>query len=243
MGELHLDILVDRLLREFKVKANIGRPQVAYRETIEKRVIQEGKFERQSGDKGQFGHVWLQIEPLTDAKQRFEFNVNLKDNVLPAEMVEAVRIGVEETMDRGGFLGYPLEHIKVTLFDGSYREEDASESAYKIAAFIALTEGIRCAQPVLLEPIMDLEVTVPDDFMGEVLGHLSAKRGKIENVLSEAGIKIIKATVPLAEMFGYTTDLRSMSQGRAFFTMEFKQFDKLPPGADTAHISGNSGNY
>lgn len=227
MGELHLEIIVDRMKREFKVEANIGKPQVAYKETIRKRVEAEGKFVRQSGGKGQFGLVNLYVEPSEKGKG-FEFVNEIKGGAIPKEYIPAVEDGIQEALKNGVLAGYPMQDIKVTLFDGKYHEVDSSEMAFKIAGSIGFKEGARRANPVLLEPIMAVEVTTPEDYMGSVMGDLSSRRGRIEGMEARSGEQVITAKVPLANMFGYSTDLRSMSQGRANYTMEFFAYEEAP---------------
>jgi elongation factor G len=229
MGELHLDIIVDRLRREFKVEAKVGKPQVAYRETIRKTIEVEGKFVRQSGGKGQYGHVWLRLEPLaSDAEQTFEFVDAITGGVVPREYIPAVGKGAQEAMANGALAGYPLIGIKATLFDGSFHEVDSSEMAFKIAGSMALREGAREAQPTLLEPIMKVEVVTPEDYMGDVVGDLNRRRGLVQGMEDGYGSKIVQAEVPMAEMFGYSTDLRSATQGRAQYTMEFARYAEVP---------------
>jgi len=229
MGELHLDIIVDRLRREFKVEAKVGKPQVAYRETIRKTVEVEGKFVRQSGGKGQYGHVWLRLEPLaSDAEQTFEFVDAITGGVVPREYIPAVGKGAQEATANGALAGYPLIGIKATLFDGSFHEVDSSEMAFKIAGSMALREGAREAQPTLLEPIMKVEVVTPEDYMGDVVGDLNRRRGLVQGMEDGYGSKIVQAEVPMAEMFGYSTDLRSATQGRAQYTMEFARYAEVP---------------
>jgi elongation factor G len=227
MGELHLEIIVDRLKREFKVDANIGKPQVAYKETIKKKVEQEGKFIRQSGGKGQFGHVWIEIEPNEKGKG-FIFENAVVGGVIPREYIPAVSQGIQEAMKNGVLAGYPVEDIKAKLFDGSYHDVDSSEMAFKIAGSIAFKEAARKANPVLLEPIMDVEVVTPEEYMGDVMGDLSSRRGRIEGMMQRSDAQVIKALVPLSEMFGYATILRSMTQGRAIYTMQFAHYDETP---------------
>ncbi|KER11162.1 MAG: elongation factor G [[Candidatus Thermochlorobacteriaceae] bacterium GBChlB] len=227
MGELHLEIIVDRMKREFKVEANVGKPQVAYKETIRKRVEAEGKFVRQSGGKGQFGLVNLYVEPSEKGKG-FEFVNDIKGGAIPKEYIPAVQDGIQEALRNGVLAGYPVQDVKVTLFDGKYHEVDSSEMAFKIAGSIGFKEGARRANPVLLEPIMAVEVSTPEDYMGSVMGDLSSRRGRIEGMEARAGEQIITAKVPLANMFGYSTDLRSMSQGRANYTMEFFAYEEAP---------------
>ena len=234
MGELHLEIIVDRMKREFSVEANVGRPQVAYKETIKKEAESEGKYIRQSGGRGQYGHVWLRIEPLERGKG-FEFETEIKGGTIPQEFIPAVEKGVKEATDRGVLAGYPLVDVKVTLFDGSYHDVDSSEAAFKIAGSMALQEGARLAQLVLLEPIMKIEVVTPEQFLGEATGDLNSKRARIEGMSDRGmGVKVIDAKVPLAEMFGYVTTLRSLTQGRASFTMEFDHYEEVP--SNVAHL-------
>lgn len=227
MGELHLDIIVDRLKREFKVDANVGNPQVAYKETIRKKVTQEGKFVRQSGGRGQFGHVWIDIEPNEKGKG-FIFENAIVGGVIPKEYINPVSEGIEEAMKNGVLAGYPVEDIKVRLFDGSYHDVDSSEMAFKIAGSMAFKEGARKANPVLLEPIMEVEVVTPEEYMGDVMGDLSSRRGRIEGMSQRSDAQVIKAMVPLSEMFGYATTMRSMTQGRAIYTMQFSHYDEAP---------------
>ncbi len=229
MGELHLEIIVDRLQREFGVAANVGAPQVAYRETIRKAVEVEGKFVRQSGGRGQYGHVWLKIEPLgEEAEATFEFENAIVGGVVPRDYIPAVEKGVKDAMEGGVLAGYPLVGIKVTLFDGSYHEVDSSEQAFRVAGSMALRNGARDADPVLLEPIMKVEVSTPEEYMGDVMGDLSSRRGTISGMEDAPAGKIIRAEVPLAEMFGYATALRSATQGRASYSMEFAKYQVVP---------------
>ncbi len=237
MGELHLEILVDRLFREFKVEANVGRPQVAYKETIKKMAEAEGKYIRQSGGRGQYGHVWLRVEPLAEGKG-FEFVDAIKGGIIPKEFIPAVEKGVKEAMDKGVLAGYPLQNVQVTLYDGSFHEVDSSEAAFKIAGSIALQEASKRANLALLEPVMKIEVVTPEQFLGDVTGDLNSKRGRIEKMDERPGAKVIDAKVPLAEMFGYATKLRSMSQGRASFTMEFDRYEEVPKNIAEEIISG-----
>jgi elongation factor G len=227
MGELHLDIIVDRMKREFKVSANVGKPQVAYRETIRKVVKQEGKFVRQSGGRGQYGHVYLKIEPQ-DAGTGYEFDNKIVGGVVPKEYIGAVNKGIREQMENGIVVGYPVVDVKVSLYDGSYHNVDSSEIAFKIAGSIAFRDGVLKADPVLLEPIMNVEVVTPEDYMGDVMGDLNRRRGLPKGIDDSPSGKIIRAEVPLAEMFGYATDLRSMSQGRATYSMEFARYKAVP---------------
>jgi len=229
MGELHLEVLVERMMREFKVKANVGRPQVAYKETITKLVRAEGRFVRQTGGRGHYGHVWLELEPLGKGGG-FQFESKIAGGVIPREFIPAVEQGVREALDSGVVAGYPLIDLKVTLVDGSYHEVDSSAADFKIAGSMALRNGVLQADPVLLQPVMKLEVVVPEEFAGEVIGDLSARGARIEGMEPRSGgLQAIHAHVPLAEMFGYATDLRSMTQGRGVFTMEFDYYDQVPP--------------
>jgi elongation factor G len=227
MGELHLEILVDRLFREFSIGANVSKPQVAYKETIKRAVKAEGKFVRQSGGRGQYGHVWLEIEPL-ERDAGFEFVDAVVGGTIPREYIPAVRQGVQEAMEAGIFAGYPVIDLRVKLTDGSYHDVDSSELAFKIAGSMALKDGAKKAGGVLLEPIMDVEVVTPEEFMGDVIGNLNSRRGNIKAVATRAGARVISARVPLTEMFGYATDLRSLSQGRATYTMHFSSYQEVP---------------
>ncbi len=227
MGELHLEIIVDRLLREFSVGASVGTPQVAYRETVTVPVKVEGRFVKQTGGRGQYGHVWLEIKP-GEAGSGFVFENSIVGGVVPREYIRSVRKGIEEAMEQGVFAGYPVIDVAVSLFDGSYHEVDSSEIAFKVAGTMAFREGNRKAAPVLLEPVMDVEVVVPEEYLGDVMGDLNSRRGKVSGIDERAGGKVIEATVPLAEMFGYATDLRSMTQGRATFTMHYSYYEKVP---------------
>jgi len=227
MGELHLDIIVDRMRREFKVEANVGKPQVAYRETIRKKVEAEGKFVRQSGGRGQYGHVRIRVEPQEQGKG-FEFVNEIVGGVVPKDYIPAVAKGIEEQLQNGVLAGFPLVDVKASLYDGSYHEVDSSEMAFKIAGSMAMREGALKASPVLLEPIMKVECVTPEDYMGDVMGDLNRRRGLVQGMEDAPAGKVIRANVPLAEMFGYATDLRSMSQGRATYTMEFLHYAEAP---------------
>jgi len=227
MGELHLEIIVDRMKREFKVEANVGKPQVAYRETIRAKVEQEGKFVRQSGGRGQYGHVWLKIEPQEEGKG-YEFVNGVVGGSVPREYVPAVDKGVKEALEGGVIAGYPVVDIKVTIFDGSYHDVDSNEMAFKIAGSMAVKEGVRRAKPVLLEPIMKVEVVTPEDYYGDIVGDLNRRRGQIIGMEDSVSGKVVTAEVPLAEMFQYSTSMRSMSQGRATYTMEFAKYLEVP---------------
>jgi elongation factor G len=237
MGELHLEIIVDRMRREFGVEANVGKPQVAYREAIKKAVEIEGKFIKQSGGKGQYGHVWLKLEP-NGAGKGYQFVDAIKGGVVPREYIPAVQKGVADATANGVLAGYPVVDVKVTLFDGSFHEVDSSENAFKMAGSIAFKDGMRKANPILLEPMMAVEVETPEDFMGNVVGDLSSRRGMIQGMEDQVGgIKVVQAEVPLAEMFGYSTTLRSLSQGRATYTMEFKHYAEAPKSVAEAVIN------
>ncbi len=240
MGELHLEILVDRMLREFKVEAEVGAPQVAYRETIRNSVNQEYKYAKQSGGRGQFGHVYLKIEPQ-EPGSGFLFVDEIKGGVIPKEYIPAVGKGIEEAMGRGIQAGYPVEDIKVTLYDGSFHEVDSSEMAFKLAGSMGFREGARKANPVILEPMMKVEVEVPEDFMGDVIGDISKRRGQVSGMSDRSGNKIVDASVPLAEMFGYSTDLRSMTQGRATYAMEFHHYEEVPANVAKEIIAKRNG--
>jgi len=240
MGELHLEIIVDRMKREFKVEAEVGAPQVAYRETIRNAVEQEYKYAKQSGGRGQFGHVYLKIEPL-EPGSGFEFVDDIKGGVIPKEYIPAVGKGVEEAMQRGIQAGYPVEDVKVTLYDGSYHDVDSSEMAFKLAGSMGFREGAKKANPVILEPMMKVEVEVPEEYMGDVIGDVSKRRGQVNGMSDRAGNKIVDAFVPLAEMFGYSTDLRSMTQGRATYSMEFDHYEEVPSNVAKEIIEKRNG--
>ena len=227
MGELHLEILVDRMKREFSVEANVGAPQVAYREAIKKKVEVEGKFVKQSGGKGQYGHVWLIMEP-NEAGKGFEFVDAIKGGTVPREFIPAVEKGLRETIPSGVLAGFPVVDVKVTLFDGSYHDIDSNENAFKMAASMGFKDGMRKADPILLEPMMAVEIETPEDYMGDIMGDLSSRRGMIQGMEDNATGKVIRAEVPLAEMFGYSTTVRSLSQGRASYSMEFKHYTEAP---------------
>jgi elongation factor G len=227
MGELHLEIIIDRMKREFKVDANVGRPQVAYKETIRKKVQAEGKFVRQSGGRGQYGHVWLEVGPNEKGKG-YEFEDAIVGGVVPREYIKPVSEGIQEAMKNGVLAGYPMEDIKVKLFDGSYHDVDSSEMAFKIAGSIGFQAAAKKADPVLLEPIMAVEVVTPEEYLGDVMGDLNSRRGKIEGIASRKDAQVVKAMVPLSEMFGYATQMRSMTQGRALYTMQFSHYDETP---------------
>jgi elongation factor G len=237
MGELHLEVLTERMRREFKVAANVGRPQVAYKETILEEAEAEGKYIRQSGGRGQYGHVWLRVKPKKRG-EGFEFVNQIKGGVIPQEFIPAVEKGVKEAMDKGVVAGYPMIDMEVTLYDGSFHEVDSSEVAFKIAASQALQEASKKAKPILLEPIMKIEVVVPEEFFGDVIGDLNRRRGIIEETKDRANLKVIQGKVPLAEMFGYATGLRSLTQGRGTFTMEFDHYEKVPDNIAQEIVEG-----
>jgi elongation factor G len=237
MGELHLEIIVDRMRREFGVEANVGAPQVAYRETIRKSAEQEGKFVKQSGGRGQYGHVWIKLEP-NEVGKGYEFVDAIKGGTVPREYIPAVNKGIEDTLPNGVLAGFPVVDVKVTLFDGSYHEVDSNENAFKMAGSMAFKDAMRKSSPVLLEPMMAVEVETPEDFMGNVMGDLSGRRGMVQGMDDLPGnIKVIKAEVPLAEMFGYSTQLRSLTQGRATYSMEFKHYSEAPKNVAEAVIN------
>jgi elongation factor G len=236
MGELHLEIIVDRLLREFKVGANVGKPQVAYKETIKSKAKAEGKFVRQTGGRGQYGHVLIEVEPSEPGKG-FEFENKIVGGSVPREYVPAVEKGIKEAADRGILAGYPLVDVKATLYDGSYHEVDSSEMAFKIAGSMALKEAAKKANTVLLEPIMSIEIVTPEEYMGDVIGDMNARRGRVQNIERRGNVQVIRAQAPLAEMFGYATDLRSKTQGRATYTMQFSHYDEVPKGVSEGIIA------
>jgi elongation factor G len=236
MGELHLEIIVDRLLREFKVSANVGKPQVAYKETIRSAAKAEGKFVRQSGGRGQYGHVVIEIEPA-EAGKGFEFVNKIVGGTIPREYIPAVEKGIKEALDSGVLAGYPVVDVRATLYDGSYHEVDSSEMAFKIAGSMAFKEAAKKAKPVLLEPIMSVEVVTPEEYMGDVMGDLNARRGKIQSMEKRGNSQVIRAEVPLSEMFGYATDLRSKTQGRATYTMQFSRYEEVPKNISDAIIA------
>ena len=237
MGELHLDILVDRMKKEFNVEANVGRPQVAYKETITAGAQAEGKYIRQSGGRSQYGHVWLRVQPK-ERGEGFEFIDEIKGGIIPKEFIPAVRKGVVEALDRGVLAGYPLVDLEVTLYDGSFHEVDSSEAAFKIAGSQALQQAAKDAKPVLLEPVMKLEVTVPEEFFGDIVGDLNSRRGAVKESFDRAKMKVVEANVPLAEMFGYATSLRSMTHGRGTFTMEFDSYEIVPNNITQQIVEG-----
>ncbi|MDO9573756.1 MAG: elongation factor G, partial [Candidatus Contubernalis sp.] len=235
MGELHLEIIIDRLLREFHVDANVGKPQVAYKETIRGKVKVEGKFVRQSGGRGQYGHVWLELEPLTTGKG-YEFVDKIVGGKVPREYIASVDLGVKEAMTNGVLAGYPVVDVMVSLVDGSYHDVDSSDMAFKIAGSMAFKQGVLKAKPALLEPMMKIEVLIPEEYMGDIMGDVSSRRGKIEGMEPRGGSQVIKAFVPLSEMFGYATTLRSKTQGRGTYSMEFSYYEEVPKSVATEII-------
>jgi len=240
MGELHLDVLVDRMRREFKVETNVGAPQVAYRETFRSSAKVEGKFVRQSGGKGQFGHCWVEFEPL-EAGSGFVFESKIVGGAIPREYIAPIQAGIEESMKNGVVAGYPLVDIKATVVDGSYHDVDSSEMAFKIAGSLALKAAKDKCDPVILEPIMKVEVTVPEEYFGDVMGMISSRRGRIEGSDTRGGAQIIRAKVPLSEMFGYSTTLRSGTQGRGVFAMELSHYEEVPRSIAEGIIAKNKG--
>jgi len=242
MGELHLEVLVDRLQREFNVGASVGKPQVAYRETITGNAQSEGRFVRQSGGRGQYGHVKIRIEP-SGPDGGFVFENKITGGTIPKEYISSVEAGIREALEGGHLAGYPLRNVKVELYDGSYHDVDSSEMAFKIAGSMALKEACRKAGVVLLEPVMKVEVVVPEEYMGDVIGDLNSRRGRIQNMDSRPGVQTIQAMVPLAKLFGYATDLRSASQGRGNYTMQFSQYEEAPKAVSeevVAKVCGTS---
>ena len=237
MGELHLEVLVERMKREFSVLANVGRPQVAYKETIRASAEAEGKYIKQSGGRGQYGHVWLTLKPQERGKG-FEFVDAIKGGSIPREFIPAVEKGIREALTRGIQAGYPVVDVEATLFDGSYHEVDSSEQAFKIAASFAFQEAARNGKPVILEPVMKVQIIVPTEFMGDATGDVSSKRGRIEAMHDRINMKVIDSKIPLSEMFGYATKIRSMTQGRGTFTMEFDRYEEVPAGIAKEIIEG-----
>jgi elongation factor G len=241
MGELHLEIIVDRLLREFKVNCNVGRPQVAYKETIKKAVKAEGKFVRQSGGRGQYGHCWVEFEPL-EPGSGFVFESKIVGGAIPKEYIAPIETGIEEALQNGIVAGYPVLDIKATVVDGSYHDVDSSEMAFKIAGSMAFKAGAAKANPVILEPMMKVEVTVPEEYMGDVIGDLNSRRGRIEGMEARSGAQIIRGFVPLSEMFGYATELRSRTQGRGVYSMQFDHYEEVPKNIAEGIIAKRQGN-
>ena len=240
MGELHLDIIVDRMKREFNVEATIGAPQVSYREAFTKKTSAQGKFVRQSGGKGQYGDVWVEFEPNEEGKG-FEFEDAIVGGVVPREYIPSVEEGLREAMNNGVLAGYPLVDVKAKLYDGSYHDVDSSEAAFKVAASLALRAAAKTAAPVILEPIMKVEIRVPEEYMGDIMGQVTARRGRVDGMEAIAGAEEIHAFVPLSEMFGYATTLRSASQGRGTFTMTFDHYEAVPKSIQEEIIKKNGG--
>ena len=240
MGELHLDIIVDRMRREFKVEANVGAPQVSYRETFRSATQAEGKFVRQSGGKGQYGHVWIEFTPNEEGAG-FEFENAIVGGVVPREYIPAVEVGLKDAMENGVLAGYPMVDIKAKLYDGSYHDVDSSETAFRVAASMALRAAAKKANPVILEPIMAVEVVVPEEYLGDVMGHVTARRGRVEGMEARNNSQVVRAMVPLAEMFGYATTLRSATQGRGVFTMTFDHYEDVPKSVQEEIIKKNGG--
>ena len=243
MGELHLEIIVDRMMREYKVEANVGKPQVAYRETIRSNSEAEGKYIRQTGGSGNYGHAKIRISPNEPGKG-YEFSNDIKGGTIPKEYIKPIDQGIQDAMTRGVLAGYEMVDIKVSLYDGSYHDVDSNEMAFKIAGSMAFKEAARKAKPVLLEPVMDVEVTVPEEFMGTIIGDLNSRRGRIEGMEMVGGVQAIKATVPLSTMFGYATAMRGSTQGRANYTMQFKQYEEAPRSVSEeiiAKVQGKDG--
>ena len=236
MGELHLEIIVDRMRREFGVEANVGKPQVAYRETVRKKSEAEGRYVRQTGGKGQFGHCKVRLEPLAEGKG-FEFVNGTTGGSIPKEFISAIQKGMIEALEGGILAGYPMSDLKVEVYDGSYHDVDSSEMAFKIAGSMAIKEAARRAKPVLLEPVMSVEVVVPEDYMGDVIGDINSRRGRIEGMELLGTTQIIKSHVPLSEMFGYATDIRSRTQGRGSFTMHFGRYEEVPASISEEIVS------
>jgi elongation factor G len=239
MGELHLEIIVDRMVREFNVQANVGKPQVAYREAITRKVEAEGRFIRQSGGKSQYGHVKMRFEPMPEGG--FEFVNEIVGGAVPKEFIKPTEQGIKEAMERGIVAGYPMTGVRAILYDGSYHDVDSSEMAFKIAGSMAFQQGAKKAAPILMEPIMDVEVVTPEDYAGDVMGDLSRRRGKIQQMDERAGAKVIRAHVPLSEMFGYATQVRSMSQGHASYTMQFLAYEVAPRSVSEQMIGEAAG--
>ncbi|MDA8442332.1 MAG: elongation factor G, partial [Peptococcaceae bacterium] len=240
MGELHLEIIVDRLMREFKVNANVGRPQVAYKETIRKTIKSEGKFVRQSGGRGQYGHCWIELEPL-EPGSGFIFESKIVGGVIPREYINPIGAGIEEAMQNGILAGYPAIDIKATVYDGSFHDVDSSEMAFKIAGSMAFKAGAAKASPAILEPVMKVEVTVPEEYMGDVIGDMNARRGRIEGMEAHAGAQVVRGFVPLSEMFGYATDLRSRTQGRGVYSMHFDHYEDVPKNITEGIVAKRQG--
>jgi elongation factor G len=227
MGELHLEVLMERIFREYGIRVNAGKPQVAYKETITIPVESEGRFIRQSGGKGQYGHVWLRIEP-GERGSGFEFRDQLRGGTIPKEFIPSVKAGAKSALQNGGLAGYPVIDVMVTLYDGSFHEVDSSDAAFRMAAFMAMRDGINKAKPIILEPIMEVEITTPNEFLGDIIGDVNSRRAHIEGIESRGEFSTVRCLVPLAETFGFAGDLRSRSQGRASYTMHFHRYEQLP---------------
>ena len=240
MGELHLDILVDRMRREFKVEANVGAPQVSYRETFRSSAEVEGKFVRQSGGRGQFGHVWIEFSPNEEGKG-FEFENAVVGGVVPREYIPAVEAGLRDSLNNGVLAGYPLIDIKANLYDGSYHDVDSNEMAFKIAASMALKNAVSKVNPVILEPMMKVEVVIPEEYLGDIMGDITSRRGRVEGMDARGNAQVVRAMVPLAEMFGYATSLRSNTQGRGVFSMTFDHYEEVPKSISEEIIKKNKG--
>ncbi|MCL1924227.1 MAG: elongation factor G, partial [Defluviitaleaceae bacterium] len=242
MGELHLEVLVERMKREFKVESNVGNPQVSYRETFRRAADVEGKYVRQSGGKGQYGHCKIKFEPMdfNESEANFEFVNNIVGGTIPKEYIPAIEKGIVEAMNTGILAGYPVLGVRATLYDGSYHDVDSSEMAFHIAGSMAFKDAMRQGDSVLLEPIMKVEVTVPEEYMGDVIGSLNSRRGRIEGMEAQGGVQVIKSLVPLAEMFGYSTDIRSQTQGRGVFSMEFDHYEPVPKSVQEKVVAGKN---
>jgi len=240
MGELHLEIIVDRLQREFKVQCDVGRPQVAYKETIRKTVKSEGKFVRQSGGRGQYGHCWIELTPL-EPGSGFEFVNKVVGGVIPREYINPIGAGIQEALQNGILAGYPVLDIRATVYDGSYHDVDSSEMAFKIAGSMAFKAGALKADPAIIEPVMKVEVTVPEEYMGDVIGDISSRRGRIEGMEARSNTQVVRGFVPLSEMFGYSTDLRSATQGRGVYVMQFDHYEEVPKGIAEGIIAKRQG--
>jgi elongation factor G len=239
MGELHLEIIVDRLTREFNVQANVGKPQVAYKETITIEAEGEGRFIRQSGGRGQYGHAKIRLRPTTEAE--FVFNNEIVGGVIPREFIKPIEQGIKEAMETGPLAGFPISGIEIDLYDGSFHDVDSSEMAFKIAGSMAFQDGSKKAKPVLLEPIMAVEVVTPEEYMGEVIGDLTSRRGRVQHMEPRGNVQVINCKVPLAEMFGYATDVRSLSQGRASYTMQFAAYEQAPKNVSEEIVAKAAG--
>jgi elongation factor G len=239
MGELHLEIIVDRLTREFNVQANVGKPQVAYKETITREAEGEGRFIRQTGGRGQYGHAKIKVRPTTEAE--FVFNNEIVGGVIPREFIKPIEQGIREALENGPLAGYPISGIEVELYDGSYHDVDSSEVAFKIAGSMAFQDASKKAKPVLLEPVMSVEVVTPEEYMGDIIGDLTSRRGRVQHMEPRGNVQVISCKVPLAEMFGYATDVRSLSQGRASYTMQFAAYEQAPKNVSEEIVAKAAG--